>query len=1189
MDSAPVHPANGDHLSTLDATIEEAREKFNKSPLGRGLSYFRNGEQHEADTVAQLQAKFENSFQDLKTLVKAMKEPLPVQTGDGTYLPDPEKEKTIANDLKVILSDAATKLPAKDLGALVKIQEDNLLGNPINDRDYLMEYLIQAAAKLPTDDVSGNITNNFIKQLWSDLPHPPQTLLNDQSIYRQPDGSYNNYLIPDLGKSKMPYARTVPPQTMQPGSLPDPAVLFESVMARKNTEGTQHPSKISSMLFYLASIIIHDLFKTDHTDPRISLTSSYLDLAPLYGSTWAEQQAMRTMKDGKIKPDCFSEPRLLSFPPGVGALLICFNRYHNYIVEQLALINEDNRFVNDGKKISRYGTEVEKYDDDLFQTGRLITCGLYVNLILIDYVRTILDLNKTNDNWQLDPRINIPNGPPVGTGNQVSAEFNLVYRWHAATSHKDDVWTQELFSEMFPGKTVDQVTQREFLMKLGQLQSGMESLQPNDRPWPALKEEQASIKRQTDGPYKGSFQDNDIAAILTAGVKDCANAMGPRQVPRVMKEIEVLGIMQARTWKVGTLNELRKHFKLTEHRTFDDITKDKEVADALMRLYDHPDNVELYPGLVVEDAKHEMVPGSGLCPSFTVSRAVLSDAVALVRGDSHYTTLYTPAALTNWGFTEANSDLTIDNGCVFYKLFLRALPNNFQPNSVYAHYPLTIPGEMERVLKGLDLKYGTTNAQKYDYTTPAPIPQPAVIFSYDAAVKIMNDKDRFNVTWGKAMEFLMGPPAENFMLSGDGPKNAKSRKLMENALYEGGSSWEIPKGNEKWLTAVKDYYQDITAKLLQEKTYQLVPGVNQVDIIRDIGNMAHVHFCSELFALPLKTVSFKHGIFSEDQMYLVMAAVFICVFFDVDPPKSFPLRQQARAATQQLGNLVKIQVEAVKATGNWSLELLEAVHPSTGPLRSYGLHMIKRLVDADTDVNDLVWGNIMGTAGGMVANQGQLFGQTLDYFFTDGKEHIEAIQKLAEQDTAEAFDTLMHYFMEGSRLNGETGVFRQVAKDVTGEIAIEDNNSAEPQSYKFKAGDRVMIDLKAASRDSKAFPDPDKVVLTRDLNSYIHLGHGPHQCLGLPMTRVALTTMFKEIFKLKNLRPATVSIGNISGDSKVKKIEKEFIPGDSKVLPASWHYHAFMTEDWDQMFPFPTSKLLPDCFPSRSILISLQV
>jgi hypothetical protein len=46
---------------------------------------------------------------------------------------------------------------------------------------------------------------------------------------------------------------------------------------------------------------------------------------------------MRTFKDGKIKPDCFSEKRLLGFPPGVGVLLIMFNRYHNYIVENLAV------------------------------------------------------------------------------------------------------------------------------------------------------------------------------------------------------------------------------------------------------------------------------------------------------------------------------------------------------------------------------------------------------------------------------------------------------------------------------------------------------------------------------------------------------------------------------------------------------------------------------------------------------------------------------------------------------------------------------------------------------------------------------------------------------------------------------------------------------------------------------------
>lgn len=42
--------------------------------------------------------------------------------------------------------------------------------------------------------------------------------------------------------------------------------------------------------------------------------------------------------------------------------------------------------------------------------------------------------------------------------------------------------------------------------------------------------------------------------------------------------------------------------------------------------------------------------GSGLATGHTISRAILSDAVALVRGDRFYTTDYNPTTLTNWGF-----------------------------------------------------------------------------------------------------------------------------------------------------------------------------------------------------------------------------------------------------------------------------------------------------------------------------------------------------------------------------------------------------------------------------------------------------------------------------------------------------------------------------------------------------------
>lgn len=71
------------------------------------------------------------------------------------------------------------------------------------------------------------------------------------------------------------------------------------------------PAGISSMFFYHASIIIHDIFRTNRTDPNKSDTSSYLDLAPLYGSSLKDQLEIRTMQGGKLKADTFHEKRLL--------------------------------------------------------------------------------------------------------------------------------------------------------------------------------------------------------------------------------------------------------------------------------------------------------------------------------------------------------------------------------------------------------------------------------------------------------------------------------------------------------------------------------------------------------------------------------------------------------------------------------------------------------------------------------------------------------------------------------------------------------------------------------------------------------------------------------------------------------------------------------------------------------------
>ena len=114
------------------------------------------------------------------------------------------------------------------------------------------------------------------------------------------------------------------PNIIQPGALPDPGLVFDSVMGRDSF--IPHPNKVSSVFFYWASLIIHDLFQTNHKDFNISQTSSYLDLSTLYGDTQEDQDNIRTFKDGKLKPDCFAEERLLAFPPGCGVILIMLNR-----------------------------------------------------------------------------------------------------------------------------------------------------------------------------------------------------------------------------------------------------------------------------------------------------------------------------------------------------------------------------------------------------------------------------------------------------------------------------------------------------------------------------------------------------------------------------------------------------------------------------------------------------------------------------------------------------------------------------------------------------------------------------------------------------------------------------------------------------------------------------------------------
>lgn len=275
------------------------------------------------------------------------------------------------------------------------------------------------------------------------------------------------------------------------------------------------------------------------------------------------------------------------------------------------------------------------------------------------------------------------------------------------------------------------------------------------------------------------------------------------------------------------MNEFREYFKLQPHKTFESINPDPKVYKALEKLYGHPDNVEIYPGIVVESAKVPMDPGSGLCASWTTSRAILADAVSLVRSDRFFTVDYTPTNLTNWGFQAASYDLDINHGCVFYKLVLNALPNHVKKNSVYAHYPLVNPDANKKILEKLG------RAQMYSWTKPTP--RAKTLTAKDAAdwtSKALSSSTDFTVSW----------QGEAKMLRAETPIQPSSKPKMTFA--------EAVMADPKWQNVTKKFYSEKITKLWQEKQYQLGDH-SEVDIVGDVLNPAHAYYVTSVLGIPM--------------------------------------------------------------------------------------------------------------------------------------------------------------------------------------------------------------------------------------------------------------------------------------------------------------------------------------------------
>ena len=681
------------------------------------------------------------------------------------------------------------------------------------------------------------------------------------------------------------------------------------------------------------------MFWTNSKDGNQNDSSSYLDLSPLYGHTQEAIDSIRTFKDGMLKADTFADKRLIGNPPGVCIILVMFNRFHNYIAGNLAAINEGNRFAKPQPSMSEdmAAAAWKKYDEDLFQTARLVTSGLYINITLMDYVRNIINLNRVDWSWTLDPRqemgvsVGTSKGAESGVGNVVSAEFNLCYRWHSCISQMDDEWIQNFYTDLL-GEDYGELNLQTLIAAVKKFEMTV----PKD---PG----QRSFGGFTRGP-DGRFSDDDLVNSLATAIEQPGGAFGARNVPRIMKPVEILGIIRGRKWNLAGLNEFRKHFGLKAYDTFEEINSDPAVADQLRNLYQHPDYVELYPGLVAEEAKTPMVPGVGIAPTYTISRVVLSDAVSLVRGDRYYTTDYHPGYLTQWGYNEVNYDLDVNHGCVFHKLFMRAFPNHFKRDSVYAHYPMVIPPENHKILTNLG------RVEQFSFDRPQLIEPLVHVSSYAGAKYVLSNEDKYCMNWREGLDSLMGR-------AGRGSTQSGNRKHLDTLQTRG-----------DWRASIKSFYAMAAERLMAEKSHKIA-GKTHCDVVRDLGNLAHTHFVARMFNLPLKSKDNPKGVFSEQELYTALTTIFVSIFFDLDPVKSFAMRRQAKKLASQLGSIVETNVKLSTSLG---ISGFFTGKPKDGTLSAYGVNLIRGLSKAGLKPYEITWDQILPTASAFVPNEAQL-------------------------------------------------------------------------------------------------------------------------------------------------------------------------------------------------------------------------
>ncbi|KAK4695301.1 hypothetical protein P7C71_g2427, partial [Lecanoromycetidae sp. Uapishka_2] len=860
-----------------------------------------------------------------------------------------------------------------------------------------------------------------------------------------------------------------------------------------------------------------------------------------------------------------------------------------------------------------YDAAWNKLDDDLFNTARLITCGQYIQVSIHDYLRALMGFHQWNTDFTLEPRtaMNDHRNVSRGLGNQVTVEFNLLYRFHCAIPLADEDYTEKFMIEAANDAGITPFEPKNVSLPLflqmtkGPPRNDKTSVKPSEQEFGLKKD----VKKDLNLSFKrneitGLFDDQQMANQLRACMDEPISNFGPRNVPRCLRSVEIMGILQARQWQIGTLNDFRDFFGMSRHDTFESITGDAEVANALRDLYEHPDKVELYPGIFCEsDRKQDNDPGPSDVDA-ALWAAIFSDAITLVRSDRFYTVDWNTNSLTSWGMKEVTSYDNELKSSVFHRLLQRAFPGWFPYNSIRFFHPFYTGAKNAEFAQqqgyGSDFRmtitpedkdmYGKFTKYKYEVKNSDPVKpwKPCYLDKYDEILAVLSDKSD-NLVHPARTELAGLPQKVVDILSPQNPSQPKGTEI-------------IPDDN-----TLRTYFADLMHDIIKRESILMDTRkvVYQIDITRDFAIPVTTRYVADFlgFGHLIKGDQNPKAAYSENQIYQHITNCQIFFSYNADETKLLNRRKAYRSSMTFLYDLTRNG--NISQANRWSFtrDLISMGKRESNPMVELGLKVAERVLEHQKGDVGRSAAILLMTALDSAYNSVLAFTSVLNYYIkglyrladladeeVKSSEWLE-VQRLAIANDADSEKELTKKVLEAQRVSVRLPILRRAIKDTD----VKDTDVKNTESkvlFTVKKGQTVICDINSIKQKDPADIKERKYLTYQPgfISKYVNYD-AEHVAI------VGLESMIKAVAQMKNLRRGKDTQGylkKIDLDSSSEGYSNFMAPLRMKMVEADAKYarehsnakgvddifntrilrpstDTYLTPEWDEFVPFPTT------------------